>query len=121
MKQLLPLLALMMLLKSLYPIVEYIANYEYIVEYLCENKDKPQLKCNGKCHLSKELMAESKKSLENPFNNKKVKFEFPIINSLIEEETPILFCFVFKNNYQQHSNFITNLFVVDILHPPQIS
>jgi len=34
-------------------------NYEYIATKLCENKDKPALKCNGKCHLMKELAKES--------------------------------------------------------------
>ena len=31
------------------------ANKEYIIEKYCVNKSAPQLKCNGKCHLSKKL------------------------------------------------------------------
>lgn len=37
------------------PVVEYIVNYDYIVTVLCENVDKPELQCNGKCHVAKEL------------------------------------------------------------------
>jgi len=33
-----------------------VVNKEYIVENLCENKDKPELKCQGTCHLKKELI-----------------------------------------------------------------
>jgi hypothetical protein len=33
----------------------YLVQYKYYVEVLCENKNKPELKCNGKCHLAKEL------------------------------------------------------------------
>ena len=33
------------------------------IEKLCENKDKPELQCNGKCHL--------KKVVENNTNNDK--------------------------------------------------
>jgi poly(3-hydroxyalkanoate) synthetase len=30
-------------------------NQEFIAENLCENREKPQLECNGMCHLKKEL------------------------------------------------------------------
>ncbi len=30
-------------------------NQSYIVLTLCENKNKPQMKCNGKCYLAKQL------------------------------------------------------------------
>lgn len=33
----------------------YLTNKEYVAKNLCENKEKPQLKCNGKCHLAKRL------------------------------------------------------------------
>jgi hypothetical protein len=35
-------------------LVDYAINYEYISKVLCENKAKPELQCNGKCHLMKE-------------------------------------------------------------------
>jgi hypothetical protein len=38
-----------------FPVINYVANYEYISEELCENKDKPELECHGKCYLQKEL------------------------------------------------------------------
>ncbi len=33
----------------------YEFNKDYITQELCENKDKPKLKCEGKCHLAKQL------------------------------------------------------------------
>ncbi len=33
----------------------YKLNRDYITSRHCENKDKPQLKCNGKCYLKKQL------------------------------------------------------------------
>lgn len=33
----------------------YQLNIDYIIETYCINKDKPQLQCNGKCHLAKQL------------------------------------------------------------------
>jgi hypothetical protein len=32
-------------------------NQDYIARVLCINRAKPQLKCNGKCHLRKQLKA----------------------------------------------------------------
>jgi len=37
------------------PFIEYEINKKYIAEVLCENKAKPEMKCNGKCHLKKQL------------------------------------------------------------------
>lgn len=33
----------------------YLLNKELITNKFCENKAKPKLKCNGKCHLKKQL------------------------------------------------------------------
>jgi hypothetical protein len=33
--------------------IYYNLDTEGFIEALCENKDKPELKCNGKCHLKK--------------------------------------------------------------------
>lgn len=35
----------------------YEANKQYIAEQLCENRDKPELHCNGQCVLMKKLRA----------------------------------------------------------------
>ena len=36
-------------------LIHFMVNRTYIVEHFCENKDKPQLCCEGKCYLHKEL------------------------------------------------------------------
>lgn len=30
-------------------------NIDYIIETYCVNKEKPELQCNGKCHLAKQM------------------------------------------------------------------
>lgn len=55
------------LFKPVFPVLDYVINYDYISTQLCENIEKPELKCNGKCHLKKELANEAKK--ENPKSN----------------------------------------------------
>jgi hypothetical protein len=43
------------MIRPVLPYVEYAVNKSYIVQYLCENRDKPRLKCDGKCYLAKQL------------------------------------------------------------------
>ena len=43
------------------PYISYKINYDYIANVLCENKDKPAMNCNGKCHLNKELKKTAEK------------------------------------------------------------
>lgn len=48
-------LYLLALLQPALPVIDYLVNYNYIVEELCENRDKPILTCNGKCYLEKQV------------------------------------------------------------------
>lgn len=43
------------MLSKLFLVTNYLYQYDYYVNVLCENKEKPELKCNGTCHLAKEL------------------------------------------------------------------
>lgn len=71
-------------LRSLIPWVDYAINYEYIAGELCVNKDHPELQCNGKCHLTKELAEVNQSSSEN-------EQQFPQIDAeeLIHHVLPI--------------------------------
>ncbi|MGO4291211.1 hypothetical protein [Chitinophaga sp. RAB17] len=46
--------------------LDFYLNQEYIAANLCENRDKPAMHCNGKCHLSKKLKEEDKRDQDNP-------------------------------------------------------
>lgn len=39
-------------------IAHYQLNKDYIARVLCENRDKPELHCDGKCYLAKRLKAQ---------------------------------------------------------------
>lgn len=71
-------LALFMLFKPIIPFVEYAAFYDYIKNELCVNQDKPELKCNGKCHLKKELAkaSDSEKSSDKNHTSSEVQVVF---------------------------------------------
>ena len=59
-------------------------NKEYIAENLCENKDKPILKCDGKCHLAKQLKEKSKEEKEPSKPTNPTKQENDVIPFLVE-------------------------------------
>src|ERR1700758_1201773 len=82
-------------------LVSYSLNKEFIAKNLCENKDKPKMHCNGKCHLKKELQKEEKKD-QSPFSNVKDKVEVQLFNSDCKVIAPVL-SFI-KINFSEFSN-----------------
>jgi hypothetical protein len=42
-------------------IVYFQLNRSYIAKVLCQNRDRPKLKCNGKCYLAKKLKQQQEK------------------------------------------------------------
>ena len=58
------MLYIVAMIQPVMPILEYNLNKEYIASVLCENRDKPQLACNGKCYLDKKIK-ESKEHSHN--------------------------------------------------------
>jgi len=113
------ILALLMLLKPILPVVEYVVNYEYISKVLCVNKDKPMLHCNGKCQLMKELAKASEN--EKPISDKKiVSQEFEVLffeNIKWFELNPSFYSIVNQIN-GNYSNFYSHLNSCSVFHPP---
>ncbi len=112
-----------MLTKPLWPVVDYAVNYNYIVNVLCENKDKPEMHCNGKCHLTKELAKEAGADSKNPFSEKASKTEIPqfIISENLKEYTFAMETIsVSIANIGYMPNLNTSLFTSKILHPPRL-
>lgn len=63
------LLVISLFLKPVFPFVEYVVNYDYIVNELCENRATPEMGCNGKCHLMNELSKNT--DTDKPFSSNK--------------------------------------------------
>ena len=120
MKQLLVILTLLMFLKPILPVFEYLVNYDYIVNELCENKLKPELKCNGKCHLTKEL-AKASESNSNDSSDKKITFEQNEI-VFFQEIKPIEIRQIYFLNKTSIGNNYSNLYFhlndCAFFHPP---
>ena len=88
------------------------------IEVLCENKDKPELACNGKCHLTKVSKSQDKEQ-NTPesivdfreltlYHNSFVEFIFP--------SKP----FTKKHNPKFYQNLYSFSNTNDCFHPPRI-
>lgn len=95
-------------------LAEFYLNQDYIAKYLCENRDKPQLHCNGKCQLKKKLQNEQQQQNSNRTDNK--------------ETAPVLFCntvneyfaadFTLLKNYAFYSKDLLSPFSSALFRPP---
>jgi hypothetical protein len=57
-------------IKPYAPVLSYSFNKTIIISKFCENKTKPQMHCEGKCHLKKELDKASKDEAKLPVASK---------------------------------------------------
>ena len=122
MKKAVLILALFLLLKPIFPVIDYVVNYDYISKVLCINKERPKLNCNGKCYLMKELAKNSES--ENPVsNNKKIASQETVIVFCEEINTFTLTPIYFQKNKRANSNY-SNLYSCKIsnavFHPPTV-
>jgi hypothetical protein len=119
MKRFLPilftLLYLLAMLKPVMPVFNYIVNHDYIAEYLCINKGKPMLNCDGKCYLSKMIQAEQDEKQKNlPAINLK---DYPIGFVLIASYQFINTEVTSKKDFS-YSNLYSKSFHPIVYHPP---
>ncbi len=116
------MLSILMVVRPIVPVLEYAINYEYIAKVLCENKFNHQKKCNGKCHLKKELndVFDDKKS--TPGSDKMTMVETVII--FLEKHTVFDFAVLTDQFRLQQIPRSTNLysycFLKDFFHPPAV-
>ena len=116
------IIAVVMLLKPLFPVVNYVVNYDYIATVLCENKDDLTLQCNGKCHLMKELAKAS--DVEKPTSSDKKSSGKGEIELLFCEELRDVEFYTLNNNYKitlsNYKNLYSFLRSHYIFHPPLV-
>lgn len=97
----------------------YHLNKSYITENFCVNKAKPEMQCNGKCHLKKELKESEEDASKNPVSLKQFNELFLLCdNSPARLNQPLsLVVAVLTPAF----NFIYTDPCKDIFHPPRFS
>lgn len=105
-------------LNSFFILANYQINKIGITAKFCENKNNPQLHCNGKCHLNKKLKEEDKKE-RSPISSIKDKNEIQYISNF--ENTISCNRFVFTNQYIPFLTGMINDFSSSVFHPPSLT
>ena len=107
-KKIVFLLALFILVKPVLPVIDYVVNYEYISKELCVNKAKPKMKCNGKCHLMKELAKVSENETPISSNKKTASHELEVL--FFEEIKSFKIAPIYFEDRQKANNNYSDLY-----------
>lgn len=97
----------------------YKVNIQEVIENYCVNRDKPEMHCDGKCHLSK-VQTQNEDSKDNLPSHKTKNTEVTVV--FIEKEAMrFAFADVFiQTTYAKESqNLPHDFFVNCIFHPPE--
>lgn len=101
---------------NLFVFMGFEVNQKYIAAELCENRDKPQMHCNGKCYLMKKLkQAQDKEQKQERQSQKTQVLDALIVRPLVFKQyslAEIKFHIPFSTGIPQN---IKN----SIFHPPQ--
>jgi len=93
-------------------------NQNYIASTLCENRNKPELHCNGKCYLMKKLkQAEDKEKKQAQEAQKKNFQDHYLIKPVVSLTLPPYFV---RKSPVAEISFLLPESSFEILHPPQI-
>ena len=97
--------------------IDYFFNQAEITELFCVNKEKIQLKCNGKCHLTKELVKSESEKSETPFSKNINETNVELFCDIIATEGLTNTSFIKNNKWFSHSESIIAM-DYSILTPP---
>ncbi len=113
----------LVVLKPLFPLVDYALNKEYISKNLCENRNKPKMNCNGKCHLMKQL---KKASADVPSDGNTTKGNANQEENVVHVSSIFSFnteCYLLPDNatcyLNTFSDKLPSSYLKDIFHPPR--
>ena len=101
--------------------VNFKINQDFISKVLCINKEKPELKCHGSCHLAKKLKAinEEDSGQTSSSNKKKSKRSLTLFFTQNPPDNSKLFGLDKDNKTVYFSNF-RDYFISEIFQPPRI-
>ena len=101
---------------SLWVFLGFETNQDYIAKELCENKDKPELQCNGKCYLMKKLKQAQEKEQKQERQSQKTQIQDAlVVKPLVFKQ----YAFAEINLHVPFSTGMPQNIKNSIFHPPQ--
>ena len=99
-------------------VVNFYANQKNIASTLCVNKNKPEMKCCGKCQLTKKLKQEENKDKQNP--GRKLENKEEVISSIFFFSTIELSWKIVERVYPSYKEDFFYLRSYTFFHPPRM-
>jgi hypothetical protein len=104
------------ILAKLFVYAEFKSNQAYIAATLCENRDRPELNCEGKCYLMKKLKAaEDKEKKQENQAQKKASVDLFFVEKTV---APVLVITIPAQKKASTQKFSLPEFDCEIAHPP---
>jgi hypothetical protein len=103
-------------LSGLWVYLGYEANQKYIAKELCENRNRPEMHCNGKCYLMKKLKQAQDKEQKQERQSQKSQIQDAVVS------TPLVFKQYAFAEIKVHVPFAMGMpqnIKNSIFHPPQ--
>nr|WP_321223196.1 hypothetical protein [uncultured Psychroserpens sp.] len=103
-------------------VLYYQLNLDYIIETYCVNKEKPELQCNGKCHLAKQLQVTQTKIYNNEESaiNVIVDAFYPLYLQTYKLESHLMMLVTFPQKKWFLNTSKTTPFIDELFHPPRL-
>lgn len=100
----------------------YFINQTEIAELFCINKDKPQLQCDGKCHLATQLEEVETNHDDAPFSQSTTNYNLEV-NSILSENNKVV-NYTYKlvediSYFNSHENLCKGFFSINS-PPPKV-
>lgn len=109
-------------LSRIWILIDYTVNQDFIAKVLCINKNKPELQCNGKCHLANQIKQQEEKENQGTASESKTKTEVIFIQNLSVEVPNSAIVSVISNTLNPYTTrFNSSDYLERLLRPPQLS
>jgi hypothetical protein len=97
-------------------ILDYQVNKDYIAKNICENRNRPEMKCEGRCYLCKKLRKEEKKDQENPERTAAAQSE--VISTDLPTALPAPSRHVLATEFPSVHEELYDRYIGSFFHPP---
>ena len=107
-------------LRDAFTILQFYSNQTSIIERFCINKDVPEVRCNGKCYLSKQLEEnDSEQDEDLPLERIFSHFELKVLSTENSFHRFLINELERKEEYAFKNLFYPSDYSSSIFHPPE--
>ena len=103
--------------------VNYELRKDYIIKNYCVNKSRPEMHCDGKCYLAKQIQKAEQEDEKQATNN----FISKLLSLEVVQKKPLFSNYFPAKSFReksiqnfQYKNRISHLHAFSFFHPPQV-